>query len=85
MEHIALIERGIDKWPKSLVAKSEQRDKYFDKHNLSLWRTALEADGRRHVRAMKVKVVKEVKVVVMVVMMVVIGDSGESGGGSSGW
>jgi hypothetical protein len=29
------------------------QSKYFDKHSLSLWRTALDADGRRHVRAMK--------------------------------
>jgi len=110
MEHVALIERGIDKWPKSLLSKSphkvtmkeplscrfftsfcgvhfsiflygcimnhflrvhrrfihtcltlptiyrpttSQQSKYFDKHALSLWRTALDADGRRHVRAMK--------------------------------
>ena len=53
MEHIALIERGIDKWPKSILAKSPVKAKYFDAHNLSLWRTALDADGRRHVRAMK--------------------------------
>ena len=27
--------------------------KYFDEHGLSLWRTALDAESRRHVRAMK--------------------------------
>lgn len=54
MEHIALIERGIEKWPKSMLNKSPVTAKYFDKHHQSLWRTALDADGRRHVRAMKV-------------------------------
>mmetsp|Transcript_31694 Transcript_31694/g.83758 ORF Transcript_31694/g.83758 Transcript_31694/m.83758 type:complete len:386 (-) Transcript_31694:440-1597(-) len=53
MEHIALIERGIDRWPRHMVEASEYRAKYFDAHGLSLWRTALDADGRRHVRAMK--------------------------------
>lgn len=54
MEHIALIERGIGKWPKSqILNKSDVTAKYFDSHGLSLWRTALDADGRRHVRAMK--------------------------------
>jgi len=53
MEHVALIERGVDKWPSSVLNKSPVKEKYFDKHNLCLWRTALDADGRRHVRAMK--------------------------------
>ena len=55
MEHIALIERGIGKWPKSsMLGKSGSvAGKYFDHHGLSLWRTALDAEARRHVRAMK--------------------------------
>ena len=50
---LALIERGVDRWPRHMVEASEYRGKYFDAHGLSLWRTALDADGRRHVRAMK--------------------------------
>jgi len=53
MEHVALIERGVEKWPRSLTKKSPVKTKYFDSHGLSLWRTALDAEARRHVRAMK--------------------------------
>uniref|UniRef100_A0A7S2W9U9 Protein kinase domain-containing protein n=1 Tax=Rhizochromulina marina TaxID=1034831 RepID=A0A7S2W9U9_9STRA len=54
MEHVALIERGVGKWPANILEQSSQTPKYFDPRNgMCLWRTALNAESRRHVRSMK--------------------------------
>lgn len=51
--NIVFIDHSSIHTPILPIHLSHAQSKYFDKHALSLWRTALDADGRRHVRAMK--------------------------------